>query len=60
MTLPSGCADLLGPFLSRCQDLVITVDAALAHLSWAMGIPTLLLLLFQPDFRWMLGRVDNP
>ena len=42
------------------MDLVITVDTALAHLSGAMGIPTLLLLPFQPDFRWLLGRDDSP
>lgn len=42
------------------MDLVITVDTALAHLAGAMGIPTLLLLPFQPDFRWMLHREDSP
>ena len=42
------------------MDLVITVDTALAHLAGAMGIPTLLLVHFQPDFRWMLGRPDSP
>ena len=42
------------------MDLVITVDTALAHLSGAMGIPTLLLLAFQPDWRWMLDREDSP
>jgi hypothetical protein len=42
------------------MDLVITVDTALAHISGAMGIPTLLLLSFQPDWRWMLDRDDSP
>ncbi len=42
------------------MDLVITVDTALAHLSGAMGIPTLLLITFAPDFRWMLDRDDSP
>lgn len=42
------------------MDLVITVDTALAHLAGALGIPTLLLLHFQPDFRWMLNREDSP
>lgn len=42
------------------MDLVITVDTALAHLSGALGIPTLLLLSFQPDWRWMLDREDSP
>jgi len=42
------------------MDLVITVDTALAHLAGALGIPTLLLLPFSPDWRWMLGRNDSP
>jgi len=42
------------------MDLVITVDTALAHLAGAMGIPTLLLVHFQPDFRWLLHREDSP
>lgn len=42
------------------MDLVITVDTALAHLAGAMGIPTLLMVHFQPDFRWMLYRTDSP
>lgn len=42
------------------MDLVITVDTALAHLAGAMGIPTLLLVHFQPDYRWMLERQDSP
>ncbi len=42
------------------MDLLITVDTAVAHLAGAMGIPTFLLLPFQPDFRWLLGREDSP
>ena len=42
------------------MDLVITVDTALAHLAGALGIPTLLLLPFFPDWRWLLGREDSP
>lgn len=42
------------------MDLMITVDTAMAHLAGAMGIPTLLLLPFNPDFRWMLQREDSP
>jgi ADP-heptose:LPS heptosyltransferase len=36
------------------------VDTALAHLAGALGVPTLLLLPFSPDWRWMLGRDDSP
>ena len=58
-------APLLGSFADTAyalsgMDLVITVDTALAHLAGAMGIPTLLLLPFHPDFRWMLHREDSP
>jgi hypothetical protein len=42
------------------MDLVITVDTALAHLAGALGVPTLLLLPFFPDWRWLLGREDSP
>ena len=42
------------------MDLLITVDTSVAHLAGAMGIPTFLLLPFQPDFRWMLDRDDSP
>jgi ADP-heptose:LPS heptosyltransferase len=42
------------------MQLVITVDTALAHLAGALGIPTLMLVAFIPDFRWMMGRDDSP
>jgi hypothetical protein len=35
-------------------DLVITVDTSIAHLAGAMGVPTWLLLSFDPDWRWSL------
>ena len=36
-------------------DIVITVDNSTAHFSGALGKPTLVLLPFSPDWRWMLG-----
>ena len=42
------------------MDLVITVDTALAHLAGALGLPTLLLVPWFPDWRWLLGRNDSP
>jgi hypothetical protein len=58
-------AHLLGNFSDTAyalsgMDLVITVDTAVAHLAGALGIPTLLLLAFQADFRWLLERDDSP
>jgi len=58
-------APLLGSFSDtayalKSMDLVISVDTSAAHLAGAMGIPTLLLLAFQPDYRWMLDRDDSP
>lgn len=41
-------------------DAVISVDSSVAHLSGAMGVPTMILLPFVPDFRWMWDRVDSP
>lgn len=41
-------------------DLVITIDTALAHLAGALGIPVWVMLPFDPDWRWLIGRDDSP
>jgi len=46
--------------LATCLDGVISVDTAVAHLAGALGLPLYLLLAFNPDWRWMLGRTDTP
>lgn len=41
-------------------DLVITVDAMLAHLAGGLGRPVWLLLQQECDWRWMRDRPDSP
>ena len=41
-------------------DLVISVDAAAAHLAGALARPVWTLLPFAPDWRWLLDREDSP
>lgn len=41
-------------------DLVITVDTSVAHLAGAMGVPTWLMLSFDPDWRWQRNRTSSP
>ncbi|MBR7800099.1 tetratricopeptide repeat protein [Undibacterium sp. FT137W] len=46
--------------LCVCMDQIISVDTSVAHLSGAIGIPTKVLLPFNPDWRWQLDRDDSP
>jgi tetratricopeptide (TPR) repeat protein len=41
-------------------DLVITTCTSVAHLAGALGVPTLVLVSRNPDWRWMVGRSDSP
>jgi tetratricopeptide (TPR) repeat protein len=41
-------------------DLVITCDTSIAHLAGALGRPAWVALKLVPDWRWLLGRDDNP
>ncbi|HEU0118350.1 MAG TPA: tetratricopeptide repeat protein [Alphaproteobacteria bacterium] len=40
-------------------DLVITVCSAPAHLAGAMGKPEWIMLAYNPDWRWLIGREDS-
>jgi len=41
-------------------DLIISVDTAAAHLAGALGKPVFILLPFNADWRWLIGREDSP
>jgi hypothetical protein len=45
--------------LAMC-DVVVCVDTSIAHVAGALGRPIFLLVPFQPDWRWLLGRDDSP
>ena len=40
-------------------DLVVTVDTLLVHLAGTARVPTLLLLPYSPDWRWLRRRPDT-
>jgi tetratricopeptide (TPR) repeat protein len=41
-------------------DQLVCVDTSVAHVAGAIGRPALVLLPFQPDWRWMLERERSP
>jgi tetratricopeptide (TPR) repeat protein len=46
--------------LASLLDLVITIDTSVAHLAGAMGLPVWVLTAHAPDWRYHVGREDNP
>ena len=46
--------------LIDAMDLVISIDTAVAHLAGALGKPVWIMLPFNPDWRWLIGRDDSP
>jgi hypothetical protein len=41
-------------------DLVVTVDTMVAHLAGGIGVPVWLLLVAEPDWRWLAGGRGSP
>jgi hypothetical protein len=41
-------------------DIVVTVDTAVAHVAGALHKPTMLLLPYAAEWRWLLDRSDSP
>lgn len=41
-------------------DWIVTSDTSMAHLAGALARPTMVLLGFTPDWRWLLDRDDSP
>ncbi len=46
--------------LASQLDLLVTIDTSVAHLGGAMSLPTWVLTAHAPDWRYHLGRGDNP
>jgi tetratricopeptide (TPR) repeat protein len=56
----SATAVLETAALVSALDLVITSDTFLAHLCGALGVRVWTCVQLVPDWRWLLGRDDNP
>lgn len=41
-------------------DLVVSIDNSTVHFAGALGVPTLMLLSYEPDWRWFGGDEGNP
>jgi tetratricopeptide (TPR) repeat protein len=46
--------------LMSALDLIVTTDTSIAHVAGALACPTILLLGFNADWRWLRGRDDCP
>ena len=46
--------------LVSLADVVVCVDTSVAHVAGALGRPAIVLLPFQPDWRWTLDRDASP
>jgi hypothetical protein len=46
--------------LCELVDIVVSADTSVAHLAGALGKPVWILLPFNADWRWLVGRSDSP
>jgi tetratricopeptide (TPR) repeat protein len=46
--------------LASLMDVVVSIDTAVAHLAASLARPTVILLPFAPDWRWLHKREDSP
>ena len=45
---------------ARAMDLVVSIDTSVLHLAGALGVQAWAMLIYSPDWRWLLGRADSP
>lgn len=63
--LPEDLDQSSGAFMDTAAilhhlDWIVTSDTSLAHLAGALARPTVVMLGFTPDWRWLLDRPDTP
>lgn len=44
----------------RAMDLVVSIDNSTIHFAGALGVPTFMMLNYEPDWRWFGGDEGNP
>jgi len=45
--------------LASCLDLIVTTDTSVAHVVGALGLPAVLLLKYDPDWRWTIPPLNK-
>jgi Flp pilus assembly protein TadD len=63
--LPDNIDQSSGAFMDTAAilhhlDWIVTSDTSMAHLAGALARPTMVMLGFTPDWRWLLDREDSP